>query len=199
MKLSLCITFYDQDVHFLPSLLKEFERQTVKADEIIIVGNGLRENLNFDKAVLFEDRQMQSVSRNDGINVFTGDAIMFFDVDDIPHPQKIEITKKALENNIDAFVHNYNVNNSFFEKYNDCGFVDGHFTNSESCTNIVHSLNFPVHHSHIAVKRYCLEKVRFNESKKFYRSEDGKFCQDLISNGFDIGYSSHKLVNYRTR
>jgi len=113
--------------------------------------------------------------------------------------QKIEITKKALENNIDAFVHNYNVNNSFFEKYNDCGFVDGHFTNSESCTNIVHSLDFPVHHSHIAVKRYCLEKVRFNESEKFYRSEDGKFCQDLISSGFDIGYSSHKLVNYRTR
>ena len=197
MKLSLCITFYDQDVHLLPSLLKEFERQTVKADEIIIVGNGLYENVNFDKAVLFEKRQMQSVSRNDGIKAFTGDAIMFFDVDDIPHPQKIEITKKALENNIDALVHNYNINSNLFEYYDKCGLMDGYFTNSETCTNIVHTSKLPVHHSHIAVKRYCLEKVRFNESERFYRSEDGKFCQDLITNGFEIGYSSTKLVNYR--
>lgn len=198
MKLSLCITFYDRDVHYLPSLLKEFERQTVKADEIIIVGNGLYEKVNFDKAFLFKERQMQSISRNDGIRIFTGDAIMFFDVDDIPHPQKIEITKKALENNIDAFVHNYNTNDSSFEKYNECGLVNGYFTNSEYSTNIIHSSNMPVHHAHIAVKRYCLESVKFNTSPSFFRSEDGKFCQDLISNGFDIGYSSHKLVNYRT-
>ena len=197
MKLSLCITFYDQDVHLLPSLLKEFERQTVKADEIIIVGNGLYENVNFDKAVLFEKRQMQSISRNDGIKVFTGDAIMFFDVDDIPHPQKIEITKKALENNIDAFVHNYNILNNKFETYLDDGLIDGFFTNSNENTNIIHTSGLPVHHSHIAVKRYCLDKVRFNESISFYRCEDGKFCQDLISNNFEIGYSSHKLVNYR--
>jgi len=42
-----------------------------------------------------------------------------------------------------------------------------------------------------------LETINFNETPEYYRSEDGKFCQDLFDAGVKIYYLNQKLVYYR--
>jgi len=119
--LSLCITCYDKDYHLLNKTLSAFQRSTEAPNEIIIISSGIKtENLdiytyikinNSDIPIFSinsEKRHNQATARNKGAKASSCKFIMFFDVDDIPHPQKIEITKKAvLQNDLDAVIHDY--------------------------------------------------------------------------------------------
>lgn len=197
--LSLCITCFDRDSVLVPRLLDHLENLTEKPDELIIIGSGLKSvDFEADKVFLFPDRKNAAAARNKGFEISSSELIMFFDVDDYPHPQKIEIAKRCFNHPIDALVHNYLINNTDFEKYETDGLLPGlaelAADNHVSPTNIKHSSNLPIHHAHITVRSDV--SVRFNESHAYERREDGKFCQDLILAGYKIGFSEHKLVSY---
>lgn len=213
--ISLCITAYNKDYHLIYNLLEEFSKQTAAPSEIIFYTSGIDRVQNIPNnisianslvpiySIINQKLTIQSIARNICAKIASSDIIIFFDVDDIPHPQKIEVTSYLFDQyNPDFFVHNYY---HFNQKQNNNGFNDFiDMTNIEVYKNLsvdpigtnISCYDYPIHHAHVAVKKSVFEKVRFNESLAYYRKEDGKFCQDLILNGYTGVYSPIPLVNY---
>jgi glycosyltransferase involved in cell wall biosynthesis len=209
--ISLCITCYDGDYHLLVPLLTKFATQVVLPDEIIISSSGVKEedliplevlHVNGEEVPIInhnsEERTMQSVARNAGARVSTKDVIVFFDVDDIPHPQKIEVTRDIFNGTeVQAFIHGYKSGeDKTFDDIDEityCRVIAKHPEN----TNIITEEGVGgIHHSHIAVRREVFDKVQFNESAEYYRLEDGKFCQDIVDARLSFVFSKLKLVYY---
>lgn len=208
MKLSLCITAYDGDFHLLDRLLLEFQKQTAAPFEVIVFCSGLdKENEESTieiaktkvpiRKFFLAERKMQSFARNFCADKSLGDWVMFFDVDDFPHPRKIQITEHVLADFVQDFVvHSYQNHGVF---YMEKDFQIYHWLEkAPNSTNIFCGAkkDAAIHHAHITVRRECFRAVKFNESKEFYRSEDGKFCQDLLDAGFQGAYVDLPLIFY---
>lgn len=215
---SFCITSYDQDYHLINPLLDCLKSQTEAPDEIFVFCSGVSE-LDIYKSIvingqeikvrkaLSNTRVMQSVARNMCAKYTTGAYCMFFDVDDIPHNQKIELTRKLLnDHEPDFFLHTYEMGDVQLNEIkritkNDL-FSD--FRPVENCTNIIvwndeenkPYDDKPIHHAHITVRRTILSSLKYNIYPEYYRREDGKFCQDLLSAGYKGLYLNKKLINY---
>lgn len=207
--LTLSITSYDKDYHLIYNLLEEFSKQTAAPSEIIFYSSGIDhienipDNISIANSlvpiytIINKKLTIQSIARNICSKVAASDIIMFFDIDDIPHNQKIEITKYIFgKYNPDFFLHNYTnkIDNQVIDKNNIE--IKQNIEINKNNTNL-HCDGWPIHHAHIAVKKSVFDKVRFNESLSYYRKEDGKFCQDLISNNYSGIYTPLKLVEYR--
>mgnify|MGYP003642277112 CR=1 FL=1 len=208
MKVSFCITCYNGDVHLLNNLLITLEEQTKAPYEVIVSSSGLHD-LELPEELIIEgksvpvigtnskQRLMQSAARNRAIKKSSGDIILFFDVDDIPHPQKVEVTQNIFsEGEAEAFVHSYSRDGTLFESIKNEEVVKI-IEKNPTCTNLVAPDGGRIHHAHIAVKKEALEAINFNETLEYYRSEDGKFCQDLFDAGVKIYYLNQPLVDYR--
>ena len=212
MNLSFCITCYDGDYTLLDRLFINLQKQSVAPDELIVYSSGIDDELYFKteyleiagkkiaiKYVNSLQRTIQSIARNICAHFASGDVVLFFDVDDLAHFQKIEITKKLFNtHNPDFIVHSYSTINTEDRAIDlSKSIIKKDLVFNSSNTNIYSkSYDSMVHHAHIAVKRKCFEKVKFNESYEFYRKEDGKFCQDLLINNFEGLYIDEKLVFY---
>jgi hypothetical protein len=200
--LTLAITCYDQDYILLDNLLNLISKQTVKPDKIIISSSGLFNvdilNINIPTILInYTQRHNQAVARNKAITLCDTDLLMFFDVDDVPHPQKIEITKKIFQNNsLDALVHNYNLNLDVFENINLIPEIIDVKEKNPHNTNVMCG-DYPIHHAHITISKNIISSLKFKEDSTFYRKEDGKFCQDIIDLNFKLKYVNLKLVNYK--
>ena len=211
MNLSLCITCCDLDFYLLGGLLDEFQKQTIPPDEIIISSSGVKNQFleiyqNFKicgnavpiKITNQEERWMQSSARNAGALMSDAEYIMFFDVDDIPHPQKIEFCKHYIQG-YDFLLHNYQTNNSKFQTLKSLNIDIYHnFSINHACTNLHIDKNLSIHHAHITIKTEIFKTLKFNESRFYYRKEDGKFCQDLVFNKYRGVYLDAPLVSYNS-
>lgn len=215
MSLSLCITAYDQDYKLIYNLLKEFTKQTKAPSEIVFYCSGKNfidnipshiriNNANVPIITVFSSKRTnQARARNICSKIAFADYVMFFDIDDIPHPMKIELSEDILSNNKEHkfFVHNYNQTKNYDNLIND-NIPDEIqlFPVTEIDKNSTNILcgDYPIHHAHITVDYEVLQKNYFNESMLYYRKEDGKFCQDLILKGHSGIYCPSKLVHYIT-
>jgi glycosyltransferase involved in cell wall biosynthesis len=152
-------------------------------------------------SILSSKRTMQSVARNVCSKISSGDIIIFFDVDDEPHPQKIEITHQLFNKyNPDFLLHNYISSyirkQPIFTPIDDQNITIHNNLIIDTRNTNINCFDMPIHHAHIAVKREVFDKVSFNETMEFYRREDGKFCQDLITNKYKGIYCEKQLVRY---
>lgn len=207
--ISLCITAYDQDYNFLDNLLNQLKLQTEAPMEILVYCSGLNKLvldpyivINNTKVPLYlilsQKRTIQSIARNICSKIASGEIIIFFDVDDFPHTQKIEITNYIFKKyNPDFFVHNYSETpmdlTARIDKSN--LIIKSNLSVSPTTTNIVCDKH-PIHHAHIAVQKTVFANVIYNESMTFYRKEDGKFCQDLLNHKYNGLYTPTVLVQY---
>lgn len=211
LTIALCITCYDEDYQLLPNLLGLLEdHQTNSPDEIIIVSSGIN-NLNIPDTIIINNKEIsiivcivsnrinQSKARNIGASITKSDYIIFFDVDDYPHKQKIQITKKIIKDTeCDFFVHNYYTSTEdsikIFSTENLEDFELHQIKEINSrCTNLIVK-DYPITHGHVCVKRSIFNTIRFNELMRV--GEDGKFCQDLVTNGYNGIYCPIKLIQY---
>jgi glycosyltransferase involved in cell wall biosynthesis len=107
----------------LNETLSSFKAQEDVADEVIVVGNDLREIKVQDSTIrTFAEptRRSPSFNRNKGAEIASGDVIIYHDVDDLPHPQKIHFIKRAfLEHDVDAFVHGFSEGMMYPYRYGD--------------------------------------------------------------------------------
>ena len=208
MKISFCITCWKGDVHLLDNLLMVLEDQTRAPHEIIVSSSGIH-NLDLPEELTIngkavpvigtnsKERLMQSVARNRAAKKAVGDIVIFFDVDAIPHPQKVEITQNIFsKEDAEALVHSYSQDEPTFDPIVGDG-VERITDKNPTCTNLKAPSGGRIHHAHVAVKKEFLETVTFNESPEYYRLEDGKFCQDLFDAGVKIYYLNQPLVDYR--
>lgn len=211
-KISLCITAYDQDYNLIPNLLQIFSHQTISPYELIIYISGINtislpENIIINNnivpiiKIVNNQRTIQAVARNKCAEAASGDIVIFFDVDDEPHHQKLEITNILFEKyQPDFMVHNYITTNNKFQNIDLTQLqTKTSLEINPNNTNIYvtdDNGNFHIHHAHIAVNADVFHHIRFDESEKCYRIEDGKFCQDLIKNQYRGIYCTEALVRY---
>ncbi len=105
-EVSVLIPCIYSHVEFLPSLLENLSTQTVIPDEVIISASSLtpsdiramnklkQNNYPFDLIILkTEERNSAGTNRNLAFQKSSGHLIIFQDADDIPHPQRIEVSK----------------------------------------------------------------------------------------------------------
>ena len=207
MKLSLCITCWSGDAHLLNGCLSHFEQQTMAPDEIIISSSDLPESpCKLDSIIIAEQlvpikkvnritRGLHGFPRNQGADNCDNDFITFFDIDDIPHPRKIEITKQLIDAwKSDALVHNYTLDNTDFV-YTDTHLAYLVTEKDHSSTNIISK--DAIHHGHLTIRPEIVRKIRYNERRTL--GEDGEFCQAVFDANYKILYSVEKLVCYNTR
>lgn len=205
MKLSLCITCWSGDAHLLDRCLDNFKLQTMAPNEIIISSSNLMESpcktTEMEVAgetvpirtVNRKQRGLHGFPRNQGADNCNSDFIMFFDVDDIPHSQKIEATKYILEQTGDALVHSYYLDIPKFSNYTSFSFNKIHGKDPTS-TNLL--ADGWIHHGHLTIRPEIVRQIRYNENRTL--GEDGEFCQAVFDAGYNFLYCPHKLVCYNT-
>ena len=96
------------------------------------------------------------------------EIIQFFDVDDVPHPQRIEITKNVFgDSNCDALVHSYQTDNKKFSIFNNLNCIGPHSMKGVFFYLKVHNLNTRlVHNDRIDFHKACeLLEVTFKNSE----------------------------------
>ena len=207
MKLSLCITCWSGDAHLLDRCLQEFTKQTVAPDEIIISSSNLNKSPCEISSIKIADkivpikkvnraqRGLHGFPRNQGADNCSSDFIMFFDVDDIPHPDKIDTTLKIVSSNptCDAFLHNYYLDATTFQQFSTIP-VEKIIQKDSQSTNLIASDG--IHHGHLTIRPEIVRKIRYNENRTL--GEDGEFCQSVFDSGYTILYCPHKLLCYVT-
>jgi glycosyltransferase involved in cell wall biosynthesis len=205
--ISLAITCWHKDLHFLPQTLNYINSQTVKPDEIIVVANNVGELSIEDKSIktfFVNERKPVSWSRNKAAELSNCDIISFFDVDDIPHPQKIEATKQLFDTtDADCFVHGFTEFSDTKDHYSNFDFCKINELTHDGYLKIPNGDNKDLHHGHLAAKRDVIIKNRYNEMLGFYElgfkywGEDSEICNRLFNSNYKFYYSNCKLVNYR--
>lgn len=180
-------------------------------DQILYESEYLKKELNIEILFSFSDEKMGAwLNRNIAAEKLNTDIISFFDGDDIPHPQRIEILKYCFDNNkdINVIVHDYFyqeglTNLLFFEKIqisnldlhkNSIDYVD------ESVPHPVYNETFsrpriykPYHHAHVSIKKHIFNNIKY---KNLPYIEDSVFNSDIIKAGNPISYLNHKLSIY---
>lgn len=217
--ISLCITAYDKDIHLLSNLLLHLTMQTVAPTEILIYCSGVKnintvDNIKIQNSIvpiipiISNTRQLQSKARNVCSDYANTDLLIFFDIDDIPHPQKIEAIKAHILN-YDFLVHSYKkqLDTKYFDLFNvhsiatcDNLYIDP----NPNSTNIESNIKHPISHGHLAIKKHIFSNITYDENFYYYNSkgekfcsgEDGKFCQDLIRNGYKGIFLDFPLIIY---
>ena len=216
-KLSFCITSYYKDIHYLQSLLDKLINQKCAPHEIIIYCSGVRgidipssiviNNITVPmRTIIDQSPQLQTVARNICADAAHGNIVTFFDIDDIPHPQKIEATLKYI-GDYDFLVHSYKKDKNEFDtidvdniKYNDKVRANP----NPITTNLQVLPERPIHHGHLTVKKSLFSNIRYDENfyftnslgQKFCNGEDGKFCQDLVNSNYKGIFLDEPLIIY---
>ena len=222
MKISLCITCYDQDYHHVESRLAGLKQQTRYPDEVLVVASGLEKLEVSDsnvKVYTFPARMLAGAARNKGGELATGDVVCFCDADDPMHPQKIEVVGRVFENKeIDALLHNYGLNSPNFAPIANTDEIEtGQITEVDERWEKVQNYVFdphrdiprtcvvsppkysdqPVCHGHVSAKKEVFMDIKYRED--MWLGEDGDFCQSIVkSPKYSLYYTPLSLINYYT-
>ena len=193
------------------------KHQTAAPTELIIYCSGIAgikleksltiKNISVPiKSIVDQSPQLQTVARNTCADHSGGDVITFFDVDDIPHPQKIEVTIKHIQE-YDFLLHSYErqgFNFSSIDVENIKCTDNLNIDPNPSSTNIYATPDGHITHGHITVKKKVFNQLRYDEDfyhvnafgQKFCSGEDGKFCQDLLKHNFKGIFLDQPLIIY---
>ena len=111
MKFSALASLYSgESPEYLDQALESLHKQTLQADEIVIVHDGPLTNELYSclekwkqclpiKEVKLKKNGGQALGRNAGLKKCTHDVVAILDTDDINHPKRFEIQIKHLEKN----------------------------------------------------------------------------------------------------
>lgn len=205
-KVSIIMATYNR-AHFIEETLLSIQKQTFTDWECLIIDDGGTDNtkeritpiLEQDSRFQYSKRSDNYIkglpgSRNYGLDVAKGDYIIFFDDDDIPHPQNLELCVLELNDPTISFCRY--IREVFYEDFN---YV---FDYSKTYTSfyidkrdIQRMLNNELQFNSCAVmwKLACFEKNRFAEQLMY--AEEWELYSRIVSSGFR-GISINKSLFY---
>jgi glycosyltransferase involved in cell wall biosynthesis len=202
-KVTLCITCYRSDIHFLDECLGYVKSQTVQPDEILIVANTidddsrLRQKAKEEGFTLFttSESKLPGWGRNIGLLLAKHDVVSFCDVDDEMLPRKIEFIKKVFNKDMDALIHNYHYKSKGDD--DDFNLYTEEITEIDSSSTNVQTKNrIPAHHGHMTCRKEIFKTHKYRED--LVRGEDGTFCQELVKDkNTKLFFTPLKLIVYR--
>ncbi|TDE02048.1 glycosyltransferase family 2 protein [Flavobacterium sandaracinum] len=194
--------------NFIVESLLSIQKQTFLDWECLIIDDGGTDNTkevvesfiekdNRFKFYLRTNDYLKGLpgSRNYGLDIAKGDFIIFFDDDDIPHPQNLQICVSELSNNNDIYFCRY-VRNVFFEGFHydfDLSKDYTHFYINDK--DILQMLNNELQFNSCAVmwKKICFKKHRFVETLMY--AEEWELYSRIVSAGYH-GISIDKCLFY---
>jgi glycosyltransferase involved in cell wall biosynthesis len=209
LTISLCITCYQKDYHFLSGVLEQIRNLTDLPDEIVIASSGLSETQLTHPSCLQNDKQIIPIvavnsagsrlpgwARNTAGLASNMDIVLFLDIDDVIHPQKIKWIRQIFNDyDCDMLVHNYTL--PPFEPfiiYDKLDRIEKITQVAPNCVNLRTEHNEGITHGHITIKRKILDHIKYNENRKV--GEDGEFCQQVFHNSYNIWYCNYPLIYY---
>ncbi|MFT5647979.1 MAG: GalNAc5-diNAcBac-PP-undecaprenol beta-1,3-glucosyltransferase [Aureispira sp.] len=205
-KVSIIMATYNR-AHFIVETLLAIQNQSYQNWECLIVDDGGKDDtakliapiLSKDRRFVFSKRPSSYGKglpgcRNYGLDKANGDFIIFFDDDDIPHPQNLELCVSELRNSVFQFCRYQRVvfrgdfNYKFDDKKN---FGKFEFTQNDLSKMIDHSI--PFNSCAIMWSRNCFDGIRFNESLMYAEEWE---CYSRILSREIKGVSIDKILFY---
>lgn len=205
-KVTIIMATYNR-AHFIVETLKSVQAQTFLNWECLIINDGGTDNTKeVIGPILEQDDRFQFVKRPDtyikglpgcrnyGLDLAKGEYVIFFDDDDIPHPQNLELCVYELANSNNSFCRY--IREVFF------GVFDYQFDYSKTYTSfyidkkdIERMLNNELQFNSCAVmwKKECFEKNRYVEHLMY--AEEWELYSRIVSSGFS-GISINKSLFY---
>ena len=192
-KVSIIMATYNR-AHFIVETLVSIQNQTFLDWECIIVDDGGTDNTKeVIKPIIEEDKRFLYVKRDDnyqkglpgcrnfGLDLAKGDYIIFFDDDDIPHPQNLELCVQELSNSTVSFCRY--IRNVFFGDFNYQFDYSKNYTSffiDKSDIEQMINNELPFNSCAVMWKSACFEKNKFivhtkSIRKKVFEEED--FCK----------------------
>jgi glycosyltransferase involved in cell wall biosynthesis len=193
-KVTIIMATYNR-AHFIVETLQSIQEQTFTDWECLIIDDGGTDNtLAVTTPILEKDKRFKYLKRpvnfkkgipgcrNYGINIAKGDYIIFFDDDDIVHPQNLELCIEAFHiNTIDFCVYE---KKAFFNSSNTINFQEEKITIDKpiSMSDIEAIIMNTISISSCTVmwKKECFFKEKFNENLLY--AEEWECYPRVISN-----------------
>lgn len=205
-QVSIIMATYNR-AHFIVETLQSIQAQSHKNWECLIIDDGSTDNtLTVITAFLEKDSRFQYYKRptnykkglpgcrNYGLDLASGDYIIFFDDDDIVHPQNLELCAKELaSSNVffcrylrDVFSGNFDYNFEYSKDYNSF-YIDK--------SNLVKILTneLPINSCAVMWKKECFTNHRFVEFLMY--AEEWELYSRIISSDYQ-GVSINKTLFY---
>lgn len=204
--ISIIMATYNR-AHFIVETLQSIQAQTHTNWECLIIDDGSTDKTaEILKSILKEDSRFQyhkrtpnykkglPGSRNYGLDLAEGDYIIFFDDDDIVHPQNLELCVKELtQGNISfcryiraVFTGDFDYNFDSSKDYK------SFHINQNDLLKILNN-ELPLNSCAVMWKKECFEHHRFVEYLMY--AEEWELYSRIISSGFQ-GISIEKTLFY---
>jgi len=205
-KVTIIMATYNR-AHFIVETLQSIQKQTFLNWECLIIDDGGTDNtldvispiLNSDPRFSYHKRSEKYVkglpgSRNYGLDLAKGEYIIFFDDDDIVHPQNLELCTKELSNK-DVYFCRY-IRNVFFEDFHynfDYSKEYGSFYINVKDIDKMLKNDLPFNSCAVMWKAVCFEENRFAEHLMY--AEEWELYSRIITSGYR-GISIEKCLFY---
>jgi glycosyltransferase involved in cell wall biosynthesis len=205
-KVTIIMATYNRS-HFILESLLSIQNQTYSEFECLIIDDGGTDNtLEVITPVLNKDSRFKFLKRLDnykkglpgcrnyGIDLAQGDYIIFFDDDDIVHPQNLELCTVELTKTEVSFCRYQR--EVFFNEFDynfDYSKIYTTFKIDSSDVERVLNHELPFNSCAVMWKRECFEKNRFVEHLMY--AEEWELYSRIISSGFK-GISINKCLFY---
>lgn len=205
-KVTIIIATYNREKYFLETLLS-IKNQTFADWECLIIDDGSTDNtVEIIKPVLAQDYRFQyylrsafyakgtSGCRNYGLDLAKGENIIFFDDDDVVHPQNLEICVRELSKNNISFCRY--VRNVFFDEFDHIFDYSKEYASFYIGINDIEKMlknELQFNSCSVMWKATCFESARFNERISF--ADEWELYSRILSSGIN-GISIEKCLFY---
>lgn len=214
VSISIIMATYNR-AHFILEMLNSISVQTFKSWECLIIDDGGTDDteivisnlLNQDDRFKYLNRTDNYKkglcgSRNYGLDIASGEYIVFFDDDDFVHPKALEIAYNEIKKKNNDFCH-YQKQSFFNErpKFRKIETEIECFINTDNLESVVTG-EIGLASCTVLWKKECFSNIRFNE--ELHYAEEWECYIKIISNGFkgvminDVLYFNRKHKNSNT-
>ena len=211
-EVSIIMATYNR-AHFIPKALESIKSQTFNDWECLIIDDGSNDNteeivkdfISVDPRFSFFKRTSNYKkglpgSRNQGLDKAAGDYIIFFDDDDVVHPQNLEICLKTLHNKGGSFCR-FNKKPFFssfdekeFEVFKYSDISPKKFTSANIEEMIIGKIPFAS--CTVMWKNESIGNLRFDENLSY--AEEWEFYTRLLLQDIQ-GYSINSVLYYNRK
>lgn len=203
-KVTIIMATYNR-AHFIVETLQSIQAQTYKNWECIIVDDGGIDNTaEVIAPILAQDNRFKFLKRTDkykkglpgcrnyGLDLANGEYIIFFDDDDIAHPQNLELCVKELENENISFCRY--IRNVFFDDFNynyDYSKTYNFFYIDKNDVERILKNELQFNSCAVMWKKECFVENRFVETLMY--AEEWELYSRIVTSGFK-GISIEKCL-----
>jgi len=218
MKISLCVPVTYRHTSFIPVILKNIETFSEMPDEVVfsISEVNTQEKQDLLKKIFSEinsqlklvidissSKKLAGANRNMCINNATNDILIFQDVDDITHPNRISIIKKAFQENEDMvhLTHSYepvNLSSNYvFQSVIEIPKVQKIDKEEVKKRGSYCFGEIPIHNGSPSFKKSKIGNVRYKEQVNQYKVyEDQDFNIDVLNETDSCYFLNMDLYKY---